>query len=76
MTEKELKAQIRKFDRKLKRGDTIIMKYDGAEIARYEFVERTIDSKTPMDWLVGNLCFLIEFKNRDVGRVSLEFVPS
>ena len=73
MTQKELEKEIRKISKRIKRGDAIKMLYDGEEIASYEFVDWSIDSKNPIDWLRGCLCFEISLKNRSIEKVSLKF---
>lgn len=71
--EKKLIRQIRKIEKTIQCGDTIDFMYEGESLANYEFVEWSIDSKTPEDWLRGCLCFEIRFKKRDINKVSLKF---
>ena len=74
MKQKELEKQVRKFSKNIKAGDKIIMKYKGETIATYEFIEWSIDSKSPIDWLRGCLIFQISLKARDINKVELDFV--
>ena len=69
---KKLEQEIKKYDKKLKRGDRIELLYDGEQIAKYDFFERSIDSKSPLQWLRGCLAFDISLKGRDISKVSLK----
>lgn len=69
---KKLEQQIKRIDKKLECGDSIELLYDGEEIARYDFTERSIDCKTPLHWLRGCFCFEIDLKGRDINKVSLK----
>lgn len=73
--QKTLEKEIKKIDKKLKRGDRINLMYEGNSIAQYDFTERTIDSKTPLQWLRGCLCFDISLKGRDINKVELKYTP-
>ena len=68
---KKLEQEIKKIDKKLKRGDRIELLYDGEEIARYDFTERSIDCKTPLQWLRGCFVFEIDLEGRDINKVTL-----
>ena len=68
---KQLEKEVRAFSNKCQIGDTISMYYDGDCVATYTFTERTLDSKTPLHWLRGCLCFEISFKDRDINKVEL-----
>lgn len=70
---KKLEKEIRKIDKQLKCGDSIELMYDGESIAKYEFTERSIDCKTPLQWLRGCLCFEISLKGRDINKVTLKY---
>jgi hypothetical protein len=50
------------------------MKYDGKVIAEYDMSsgERTIDMKTPEQWVRGNMVFLITLAGKDETKVELE----
>jgi hypothetical protein len=52
----------------------LLMKYDGETIAEYDMSsgERTIDIKTPEQWVRGNMCFLITLKGKDETKVEIE----
>ena len=76
MTQKELERKVNAFSKRIRPGDTINMKYDGHTIASYEFIEWSIDAKTPRGWLLGCLCFDINLKGRDINKVSLEFAKA
>lgn len=69
---KKLEQQVKRIDKKLKCGDRIELLYDGEEIARYDYFERSIDSKTPLEWLRGCYVFDITLKGRDINKVSLK----
>jgi hypothetical protein len=69
---KKLEQEVKKIDKKLKRGDRIELLYDGEEIARYDYFERSIDCKTPLQWLRGCFVFEIDLKGRDISKVALK----
>ena len=50
------------------------MKYDGETIAEYDMSsgERTIDIKTPEQWVRENMVFLITLKGKDENKVEIE----
>ena len=52
----------------------LVMKYDGKAIAEYDMSsgERTIDMKTPEQWVRGNMCFLITLAGKDENKVEIE----
>ena len=52
----------------------LLMKYDGETIAEYDMSdgERTLDTKSPEQWVRGAMCFLIHFQNKDEEKVSIE----
>ena len=52
----------------------LLMKYDGETIAEYDMSsgERTIDMKTPEQWVRGNMVFLITLANKDENKVEIE----
>ena len=66
---REVKA-IDKTNHKYK----LLMKYDGETIAEYDMSsgERTIDMKTPEQWVRGNMVFLITLANKDENKVEIE----
>ena len=68
---KRLEQEIKKIDRRLKKGDTIKLLYGNEVIAQYNFIEKTIDSKTPLQWLRICLCFNIISKGLDINKVTL-----
>ena len=70
--QKKLEQEVRKIDKQLKCGETIDLIYDGDKIAQYEFTERSIDCKTPLQWLRGCLCFEISLKGLDINKVTLK----
>lgn len=76
MTKRQLENQIRRFSAEIKKGDTINMIYDGEIIANYQFEEWSIDSKTPYDWLIGCLVFVVQLKGRDINKICLEFIKA
>lgn len=69
---KKLEQEVKKIDKKLKRGDRIELLYNGEEIARYDYFERSIDSKTSLQWLRECFVFEIDLKGRDINKVSLK----
>lgn len=71
--QKKLEQEIKKIDKQLKCGETIDLIYDGDKITQYEFTERSIDCKTPLQWLRGCLCFDISLKGRDINKVTLKY---
>jgi hypothetical protein len=71
--QKKLEKEIKKIDKQLKCGDSIELMYDGESIERYDFVERSIDCKTPLQWLRGCLVFEISFRGRDINKVTLKY---
>lgn len=52
----------------------LLMKYDGETIAEYDMSsgERTIDMKTPEQWVRGNMVFLITLAGKDETKVEIE----
>lgn len=52
----------------------LLMKYDGKVIAEYDMSsgERTIDMKTPEQWVRGNMVFLIALAGKDETKVEIE----
>lgn len=52
----------------------LLMKYDGKVIAEYDMSngERTIDTKTPEEWVRGNMVFLIALAGKDETKVEIE----
>ena len=73
MARVDLEKEIKKFSKNIKMGDKIELMYDGESIAEYVFVEWSLDSKTPLDWLRGCMCFDVALKNRDESKLSLKF---
>lgn len=71
--EKKLIRQIRKIEKTIQCGDTIDLMYEGKSIASYEFVEWSIDSNTPEQWLRGCICFEIGLKGLDINKVELRY---
>ena len=68
----KLEKEIKKIDKQLKCGDSIELIYDGESVAKYDFVERSIDCKTPLQWLRECFVFEIDLKGRDINKVSLK----
>jgi len=68
---KKVKAIDKKHDKY-----KLLMKYDGETIAEYDMTdgERTIDMKTPEEWIRGNMVFLITLKGKDESKVSIEAI--
>ena len=71
--EKKLIRQIRRIERTIQCGGSIDLIYDGEVIAKYEFLEWSIDCKTPEQWLRGCLVFEIDLKGRDISKVELRY---
>ena len=65
---KKVKAIDKKHDKY-----KLLMKYDGETIAEYDMTdgERTIDMKTPEEWIRGNMVFLITLCGKDESKVSI-----
>ena len=70
---KKLIKQIKQIEKTIKRGESIDLIYDGQSIANYDFVEWSIDCKTPEQWLRGCICFEISLKGRDINKVELKY---
>jgi hypothetical protein len=69
----QLEKEIKKFQRKMRAGDSAELQYDGKTIANYDFDgELSIDMKDPLQWLRLCLCFDIEFQRRDYDKVELK----
>ena len=68
----KLEKEIKKIDKQLKCGDSIELMCDGESVAKYDFVERSIDCKTPLQWLRVSL-FEISLKGRDINKVTLKY---
>ena len=68
---KKVKAIDKKHDKY-----KLLMKYDGETIAEYDMTdgERTIDMKTPEEWIRGNMVFLIALCGKDESKVSIEAI--
>lgn len=73
MANRKLEKQVKEFSKDIEKGDAIELLYEGESIARYDFTEWSIDSKTPLDWLRGALCFEISLKGRDESKATLHF---
>ena len=70
---KKLIKQIKQIEKTIKRGESIDLIYDGQSITNYDFVEWSIDCKTPEQWLRGCICFEISLKGRDINKVELRY---
>lgn len=71
--ERKLIRQIKQISKTIKRGESIDLMYDGQSIANYDFVEWTIDCKTPEQWLRGCIFFEIKYRGRDINKVELKY---
>ena len=75
-----MSVALNKLVRKVKAIDKthhkykLLMKYDGETIAEYDMSsgERTLDMKTPEQWVRGNMVFLITLKGKDENKVEIE----
>ena len=67
---KELTKEIQRINKTLRKGDRIDLLYGNDSIAHYDFIERSIDCKTPLQWLRSCLVFDIALKKRDIDKVS------
>ena len=75
-----MSATLNKLVRKVKAIDKthhkykLLMKYDGKVIDEYDMSsgERTIDMKTPEQWVRGNMVFLIALAGKDETKVEIE----
>ena len=54
-------------------GDKIFFNYDGKQVAEYQFVEWSMDAKSPMDWFKGCVCFEVTIKGLDPTKVEITF---
>ena len=72
---KKLIKQIKQIEKFIKRGESIDLIYDGEVLpnCRYDFVEWTINCKTPEQWLRGCICFEISLKGLDINKVELRY---
>ena len=68
---KQVKAIDKKHDKY-----KLLMKYNGKTIAEYDMTsgERTIDMKTPEQWLRGNMVFAITLCGKDESLVTIEAI--
>lgn len=71
--ERKLIRQIRRIEKTIQCGESIDLMYDGQSIANYDFVEWSIDCKTPEDWLRGCIFFEIKYRGRDINKVELRY---
>ena len=69
---KKLEKEINKIAKTIKCGESINLIYDGEVIAKYEFTEWSIDSKTPLQWLRVSL-FEISLKGCNINKVTLKY---
>ena len=71
--EKKLEKKIKKIEKKIEKGDVLEFLYDGELVGSYEFTEWTIDSKTPLQWFRGCMCFEVALRGRTEDKVSVKF---
>ena len=71
----KLVKQVKAIDKKHDKYK-LLMKYDGETIAEYDMTngERTIDTKTPEQWIRGNMAFMIILCGKDESKVSIETI--
>ena len=71
----KLVKQVKAIDKKHDKYK-LLMKYDGETIAEYDMTngERTIDTKTPEEWIRGNMVFMIILCGKDESKVSIEAI--
>lgn len=75
MTEKEIKSEVKKLAKKLqKKGDAIVLLYEGQELGRCDFIEWSPDCKTPGEWINQCLCFDVKLRGRDINKCEIKFV--
>lgn len=74
--EQEIKREVKKISKNIKKGDAIVLLCESHEIARYEFDEWSIDSKTPEDWITGCIVFEVKYANRDINKCKIKFEPA
>jgi hypothetical protein len=75
-----MSATLNRLVRKVKAIDKthhkykLLMKYDGETIGEYDMSsgERTIDIKTPEEWVRVNMAFLITLAGKDETKVEIE----
>ena len=68
-----MEKEIRKITKRIKKGDVIKLMCNSEEVACYEFIEWSIDSKSPIDWLRGCLIFEIKLRGKNINDCSIEF---
>ena len=71
----KLVKQVKAIDKKHDKYK-LLMKYDGETIAEYDMTngERTIDTKTPEQWIRSNMVFMIALCGKDESKVSIEAI--
>jgi hypothetical protein len=70
---KKLMGKIEDIENTIKMGDKLFFNYDGKQVAEYQFVEWSMDSKSPMDWFKGCVCFEVTMKGLDPTKVDIAF---
>lgn len=74
MSKKQLESKIIRLSKNLEKGDKFELLYDGCSIGEYEYDgDMSIDTKTPLEWLRGCICFGVTLKNGDIGKVQLKY---
>lgn len=76
MDKKQLEAKVKKMSKTIAIGDAIILTHNGKEIARYNCIDKSIDTKTPLDWLRGCFVFEIGMKGIDIKEIDVELVKN
>ena len=69
----KLLRQIEEIEDTIQMGDKIFFNYDGKQVAEYQFVEWSMDAKSPMDWFNGCVCFEVTIKGLDPTKVEITF---
>lgn len=76
MDKKQLETKVKKMSKTIAIGDAIILTHNGKEIARYNCIDKSIDTKTPLDWLRGCFVFEIGMKGIDIKEIDVELVKN
>ena len=63
---------VRAVEATIKAGDKLFFLYDGKRVAEYLFIEWSMDSKSPSDWLMGCFTWEIFLNGLNAEKVTLE----
>ena len=69
----KLLRKIGKIEDTIQMGDKLFFNYDGKQVADYQFVEWSRDSKPPTDWFRECVCFEVTLRGLDPTKVEISF---